>query len=53
MEEIAVKAAKVTNQVKPATIDTEIEVSVPIFIKEGDRIRIQVATGKYHERSKD
>ena len=47
-----VKAAKVTNQVKPATIDTDIEVAVPIFIKEGDRIRIQVATGKYHERVK-
>lgn len=48
-----VKAAKVTNQVKPATLDTNLEVSVPIFVKEGDRIRIAVATGKYHDRAKD
>ena len=48
-----VKAVKVTNQVKPATLDTGNEIGVPVFIKEGDRIRIQVATGKYHERVKN
>ncbi|MEE9392775.1 MAG: elongation factor P [Planctomycetota bacterium] len=47
-----VKSVKVTNQVKPATLDVGVEVQVPIFIKEGDRIRIQTATGKYHERVK-
>lgn len=48
-----VKAVKVTNQVKPATIDTDVEVQVPIFIKIGDRIRLQVQTGRYHERVKE
>ena len=48
-----VKAAKVTNQVKPATLDVGVEVAVPIFIKEGERIRIQTETGKYHERAGD
>ena len=47
-----VKAAKVTNQVKPATLDTGAEVQVPIFIKDGDRVRLQTATGRYHERVK-
>jgi elongation factor P len=47
-----VKAAKATNQVKPATLDTGVEIGVPIFIKEGDRIRISCETGKYHERVK-
>jgi len=47
-----VKKAAVTNQVKPATLDTGIEVGVPIFIKEGEVIRIDPKTGKYHERAK-
>lgn len=47
-----VKKAAVTNQTKPATLDTGEEVAVPIFIEPGERIRIQVATGKYHEREK-
>ncbi len=47
-----VKAAKVTNQVKPATLDTGNEIPVPIFIKEGDRIRVNCETGKYHDRVK-
>ena len=46
-----VKKVKVTNQVKPAMLDTNIEVPVPVFIKNGDVIRINVATGKYHERA--
>lgn len=47
-----VKAVKATNQVKPATIDTGVEISVPIFIKEGDQVKLQTSTGKYHERAK-
>jgi elongation factor P len=47
-----VKKAAVTNQTKPATLDSGEEVAVPIFIEPGERIRIQVATGKYHEREK-
>jgi elongation factor P len=35
---------------KPATIENGMEVQVPQFIKNGDRIRIDVASGHYLER---
>ena len=35
---------------KPATIENGMEVLVPQFIKTGDRIRIEVASGRYIER---
>jgi elongation factor P len=47
-----VKSVKVTNQVKPAVLDTGVEIQVPIFIKQGESIRIHVESGKYHERAK-
>lgn len=37
---------------KPATLENGMEVLVPQFIKEGDVVRIDVATGKYLERVK-
>jgi elongation factor P len=39
-----------TNVLKPAFIDTGFEVGVPLFINEGDAIRIDTRTGKYMER---
>ena len=41
-----------TNVLKPAKIDTGYEVGVPIFINQGDFIRIDTRTGKYVERVK-
>jgi len=35
---------------KPATLENGMEVHVPQFIKTGDRIRIDVASGRYLER---
>ncbi len=35
---------------KPATLENGMEVLVPQFIKDGDRIKIDVATGHYLER---
>jgi elongation factor P len=35
---------------KSATLDNGLEVQVPQFIKTGDRVKIDVATGKYLER---
>ncbi|MNT53098.1 Elongation factor P [compost metagenome] len=35
---------------KSATLDNGMEVLVPQFIKEGDTVRIDTATGKYVER---
>ncbi len=39
-----------TNVTKMAKLDTGFEVGVPLFINEGDTIRIDTRTGKYSER---
>ncbi|NKB23065.1 MAG: elongation factor P [Kiritimatiellae bacterium] len=39
-----------TNVLKPAKIDNGYEIHVPIFINQGDRVRIDTRTGKYAER---
>ena len=41
-----------TNVTKPAKIDTGFEVNVPLFINEGDLIKIDTRTGDYSERVK-
>jgi elongation factor P len=35
---------------KPATLETGLSVSVPLFISEGDRIKVDTRTGAYLER---
>ncbi|NQU41178.1 MAG: elongation factor P [Lentisphaerae bacterium] len=39
-----------TNVLKPATIDTGYEIHVPIFINQGDIVKIDTRTGDYAER---
>ncbi|MEM5432496.1 elongation factor P [Cupriavidus oxalaticus] len=39
-----------TSTFKAATLDNGMEVLVPQFIKEGDTVRIEVASGKYLDR---
>jgi elongation factor P len=41
-----------TNAMKPATLDVNVEVRVPLFIEVGDKIRIDTSTGHYHDRVK-
>lgn len=41
----------VSNATKSATVETGVEVQVPLFIKEGDVIRIDTRTGEYVERA--
>ncbi|MGE5338651.1 MAG: elongation factor P [Gemmatimonadota bacterium] len=41
-----------TSAMKTATLDNGVEVLVPLFIKTGDRVRIDTASGKYLERAK-
>jgi elongation factor P len=41
-----------TNVMKPAQLDNGYEVQVPIFINQGDTIKIDTRTGKYAERVK-
>ncbi|HIV10521.1 MAG TPA: elongation factor P [Candidatus Faeciplasma avium] len=40
-----------TNATKPATLETGAEIKVPLFINEGDMIRIDTRTGEYMQRS--
>ncbi len=39
-----------TNVLKPATTDTGYEIHVPLFINQGDIVRIDTRTGEYAER---
>ena len=41
-----------TNASKPATLETGYELQVPMFINEGDVIRVDTRTGEYMERAK-
>ena len=45
------KGDTATNATKPATVETGAEIKVPLFIEEGDRIRIDTRTGEYMERA--
>ncbi len=49
--EPGVKGDTATNVTKPATLETGAEVKVPIFIDEGEMIRIDTRTGEYMERA--
>ena len=40
-----------TGGTKPATLETGLTVNVPLFINEGDRVRINTDTGQYVERA--
>lgn len=50
--EPGVKGDTATNTLKPATVETGAEVRVPLFINQGDLIRIETGTGAYMERVK-
>lgn len=49
--EPGVKGDTATNATKPATVETGAEVRVPLFINEGDRIRVDTRTCEYMERA--
>jgi elongation factor P len=44
------RGATASNSPKPATLETGLVVSVPPFVKQGERIRVDTATGQYLER---
>jgi elongation factor P len=50
--EPGVRGDTATNATKPATLDIGVEVRVPLFINEGDTIRVDTSEGAYHERVK-
>lgn len=51
--EPGVRGDTANNVTKPATLETGAEVKVPLFINEGEKIRIDTRTGEYLERSKE
>lgn len=46
-----VKGDTVSNLTKPATLETGLEIKVPLFVNEGDRIVVDTRTGAYVERA--
>ncbi|MDR3558051.1 MAG: elongation factor P [Candidatus Pacebacteria bacterium] len=45
------KGDTATNVTKPAVLETGASIRVPLFISEGDKIRIDTRTGEYMERA--
>jgi elongation factor P len=50
--EPSLKGATVSNVNKPATLENGVTITVPPFINEGDRIRVDPIEGRYIERAK-
>jgi elongation factor P len=46
-----VKGDTATGATKPATLETGLTVNVPLFINEGDRVKVDTRSGKYLERA--
>jgi len=44
------KGDTATGTTKPATLETGYKINVPLFVNEGDRIRVDTRTGEYMER---
>ena len=51
--EPGVKGNTATNATKPAVLETGVEINVPLFINEGDKVKVDTEKGDYIERIKD
>ena len=51
--EPGVKGNTATNATKPATVETGARINVPLFINEGDKIKVDSEKGSYLERIKE
>ena len=51
--EPGIKGNTATNATKSATVETGATVNVPLFINEGDKIKIDTTSGSYMERVKE
>ena len=47
------KGDTATAGTKPATLETGVEVRVPLFINEGDLIQVDTRDGSYLQRAKE
>lgn len=50
--EPAVKGDTSTSALKNATVETGVEIKVPLFINQGDKVKVDTRTGDYLERVK-
>ena len=50
--EPGIRGNTATNATKPATVETGAIINVPLFINEGDKIKVETAKGIYKERVK-
>jgi elongation factor P len=48
--EPGIKGDSVSNLTKMAKLETGVDIRVPLFIKEGDKIKVDTRTGEYVER---
>ena len=51
--EPGVKGNTATNATKPATVETGARINVPLFINEGDKVKIDTEKKSYIERVKE
>ena len=51
--EPGLKGDTATNATKPATLETGVEIRVPLFINEGDLIQVDTRDGSYLQRVKE
>ena len=51
--EPGVKGNTATNATKPAIVETGAKINVPLFINEGDKIKVDTVKGNYQERIKE
>ena len=51
--EPGLKGNTATNATKPAVVETGAKINVPLFINEGDKIKVETEKGTYQERVKE
>ena len=51
--EPGIKGDSVSNMTKPATLENGAVITVPLFVKEGDKVRVDTRTGEYIERVRE
>jgi elongation factor P len=49
--EPGIRGDTATNVTKPCTLETGAEIRIPLFINEGDMVRVDTRTGEYMERA--
>ncbi len=51
--EPGLRGDRVSGAMKPATLETGIVVQVPLFVEEGERVKVDTRSGEYLERVKE